>query len=115
MIVMNCPTCDAEGRVPNDKINTTLVCKKCLKSFHLKPSGRVVAGPAPLTGTTAARPEVDVGVGDVPWTPVMRASGERASEIRRRSLVPVSSTRLRTTSIDWSSTCWRRRVSSCWV
>ncbi|MEU5772164.1 amino acid adenylation domain-containing protein [Streptomyces venezuelae] len=27
----------------------------------------------------AARPEVDVGVGDVPWTPVMRASGERAA------------------------------------
>lgn len=59
MIIMNCPACDAEGRIPNDKINTTLVCKKCLKTFHIKPSGRAVIGAAPPTGATALRAEVD--------------------------------------------------------
>jgi len=59
MIPMNCPSCDAEGRIPNDKINTTLVCKKCLKSFHVKPSGRAVIGEARPDGTASARPEVD--------------------------------------------------------
>ncbi|AMV39388.1 hypothetical protein [Planctomyces sp. SH-PL62] len=44
MITMNCPSCGAEGRVPKDKVNTRLLCKKCLKSFHLTPEGRVVAG-----------------------------------------------------------------------
>jgi hypothetical protein len=59
MIIMNCPSCGAEGRIPNDKINTTLACKKCLKSFHVKPSGRAVIGEARPDGTTSLHPEVD--------------------------------------------------------
>lgn len=44
MIEMNCPACGAEGRVPSEKVNTRLVCRKCLKVFHLTPSGRAVLG-----------------------------------------------------------------------
>lgn len=47
MIEMKCPACGAEGRVPKDKINTRLVCKKCLRVFHLTPSGRAVIGEPP--------------------------------------------------------------------
>jgi hypothetical protein len=48
MIDMKCPACGAEGRVPSDKVNTRLVCRKCLKVFHLTPSGRALLGePAP--------------------------------------------------------------------
>jgi hypothetical protein len=61
VILMNCPSCNAEGRIPNDKINTTLVCKKCLKSFHVKPSGRAVIGEARPDGPTAAQAEIDPG------------------------------------------------------
>lgn len=41
---MHCPSCGAEGRIPGDKVNTRLLCKRCLKSFHLTPSGQIVAG-----------------------------------------------------------------------
>ncbi len=44
MIEMQCPACGADGRVPNAKVNTRLVCRKCLKVFHLTPSGRAVLG-----------------------------------------------------------------------
>lgn len=47
MIEMNCPACGAGGRVPNDKIGTRLVCKKCLKVFHLTPSRQAVLGEPP--------------------------------------------------------------------
>jgi hypothetical protein len=47
MIEMKCPACGAEGRAPKDKINTRLVCKKCLRVFHLTPSGRAVLGEPP--------------------------------------------------------------------
>jgi hypothetical protein len=48
MIEMKCPACGAEGRAPKDKVNTRLVCRKCLKVFHLTPSGRAVPG-EPIT------------------------------------------------------------------
>jgi hypothetical protein len=47
MIEMKCPACGAGGRVPNDKIGTRLVCKKCLKVFHLTPSRQAVLGEPP--------------------------------------------------------------------
>jgi len=53
MIEMRCPACGAEGRAPGDKINTRLVCKKCLMVFHLTPSGRPVPGEPPIAGTTS--------------------------------------------------------------
>ncbi len=47
MIDMKCPGCGAGGRVPRDKMNVRLVCKKCLKVFHLSPSGKPVLGEPP--------------------------------------------------------------------
>ncbi|OJW23886.1 MAG: hypothetical protein BGO49_03365 [Planctomycetales bacterium 71-10] len=47
MISMHCPACGAEGRIPNDKVNVRMLCKRCLKSFHLTPAGKIVAGPPP--------------------------------------------------------------------
>jgi hypothetical protein len=47
MIEMSCPRCGAGGRVPNNKTNSRLVCKKCLQVFHLTPSGHAVVGEPP--------------------------------------------------------------------
>jgi hypothetical protein len=47
MIEMKCPGCGAGGRVPRDKKNARMVCKKCLKVFHLSPSGTPVLGEPP--------------------------------------------------------------------
>jgi len=44
MIDMNCPSCGAAGRVPREKVNTRLVCKKCLRVFHVAPNGRTLLG-----------------------------------------------------------------------
>ena len=33
MIDMNCPSCGAGGRIPREKVNTRLVCKKCLQGL----------------------------------------------------------------------------------
>jgi len=61
MFEMTCPSCGAGGRVPRDKINVRLLCKKCLKPFHLSPTGRAVAGDPPITGvTTLAAPATTV-------------------------------------------------------
>src|SRR5437764_14137537 len=49
MIEMSCPRCGAGGRVPNNKVNSRLVCKKCLQIFHLTPSGHAVLGEPPPT------------------------------------------------------------------
>src|SRR5262249_17275110 len=47
MIEMSCPRCGAGGRVPNNKVNSRLVCKKCLQVFHLTPGGQAVLGEPP--------------------------------------------------------------------
>jgi hypothetical protein len=44
MLDMKCPSCGAAGRVPNEKVNTRLVCKKCLRVFHVTPTGASVMG-----------------------------------------------------------------------
>ncbi|WP_165245856.1 hypothetical protein [Paludisphaera soli] len=51
MINMNCPSCGAEGRIPKEKVNTRLLCKKCLKSFYLTAEGKIVAGSPAEVGT----------------------------------------------------------------
>jgi hypothetical protein len=51
MIAMHCPSCGAEGRIPNDKVNVRLLCKRCLESFHLTPAGKIVAGAPPANGS----------------------------------------------------------------
>jgi hypothetical protein len=47
MIEMKCPACGAGGRAPREKIGARLVCKKCLRVFHLTPSGQAVLGEPP--------------------------------------------------------------------
>ncbi len=56
MIYMNCPSCGAHGRIPEDRVNTPIVCKKCLKTFHVKPSGHAVAGGPPIEGKAHGQP-----------------------------------------------------------
>ena len=48
MIEMSCPRCGASGRVPNDRVNSRLVCKKCLQVFHLSASHHAVLGEPPV-------------------------------------------------------------------
>ena len=47
MIEMSCPRCGAAGRVPRDRVNSRLVCKKCLQVFHLNSSHQPVLGEPP--------------------------------------------------------------------
>jgi hypothetical protein len=47
MIEMSCPRCGAGGRVPREKVNSRLVCRKCLQVFHLSPSLQPVIGEPP--------------------------------------------------------------------
>jgi hypothetical protein len=47
MIEIKCPACGAGGRVPRNKAGARLVCKKCLRVFHLSPSGQAVLGEPP--------------------------------------------------------------------
>jgi hypothetical protein len=58
MLEMKCPSCGAAGRVPNEKVNTRLVCKKCLRVFHVTPGGASVLGepPAPKHEEHKPRP-----------------------------------------------------------
>jgi hypothetical protein len=53
MIEIKCPACGAEGRATKAKVNTRLVCRKCLKAFHVTATGRTVLGEPPTTGTTS--------------------------------------------------------------
>jgi len=53
MLAIKCPACGAEGRAPKEKIQTRLVCKKCLMVFHVTPSGKMVLGEPPGTGQTS--------------------------------------------------------------
>jgi hypothetical protein len=48
MIEMKCPSCGAAGRVPPYKINVRLICKKCLKPFHISSSRQAVLGDPPI-------------------------------------------------------------------
>ena len=62
MIEMSCPRCGAGGRVPNNKVNSRLVCKKCLQVFHLTPGGHAVMGepPPPKEAPKARAPREQV-------------------------------------------------------
>jgi hypothetical protein len=55
MIDMKCPSCGAGGRIPREKVNTRLVCKKCLRVFHVAPGGQSVLG-EPAAAKSAAKP-----------------------------------------------------------
>ena len=53
MLAIKCPACGAEGRASKEKIQTRLVCRKCLRVFHVTPSGKTVLGEPPAPGQTA--------------------------------------------------------------
>ncbi len=80
MIEMSCPRCGAGGRVPRDKINARLVCKKCLQVFHLTPSLQAVVGepPAPRAAPKGrvAREPIELGL------PELGGLGERLAKIK---------------------------------
>jgi hypothetical protein len=44
MIPMACPSCGRRGRVPPDRLNTRMHCKKCDAVFHMDRSGKIVLG-----------------------------------------------------------------------
>jgi len=44
MIDLACPHCGRAGSIPREKINTRLVCKKCLVVFHVNTVGRTLLG-----------------------------------------------------------------------
>ncbi len=62
MVEIKCPACGAAGRAPKAKIETRLICRKCLKVFHVTPSGKTVLGEPTATGqtATAASPRTNV-------------------------------------------------------
>lgn len=47
MIEMSCPRCGAGGRVPRERVNSRLVCRKCLQVFHLGPGNKAIVGEPP--------------------------------------------------------------------
>ncbi|MGC1722348.1 MAG: hypothetical protein WA746_25465 [Isosphaeraceae bacterium] len=53
MLAIKCPACGAEGRASKEKIQTRLVCRKCLRVFHVTPSGKTVLGEPPAPGQTS--------------------------------------------------------------
>jgi hypothetical protein len=61
---MKCPACGAEGRAPKDKINTRLVCRRCLKVFHLTASGRAVLGEPPSPAAALAPTPLELQAAD---------------------------------------------------
>src|SRR4051812_2600267 len=69
VIVLHCPTCGAQGRTSDDKINTRLVCRKCFKPFHITPTGRAVMGEPPQIGEVSTQ------------TPYAAVAPDRAQEV----------------------------------
>ena len=73
MIDIKCPSCGAGGRVPREKINSRLTCKKCLRVFHLSPSGQAILGeppapkdaPKPKTPRTQAAHDTATAIDDI--------------------------------------------------
>jgi len=69
---MKCPACGVVGRISKEKVNTRLVCRKCLRVFHLTPSGRAVLGEPPQTAAAPAKApregfQLDLSLDVPPW------------------------------------------------
>ena len=56
MLDMKCPSCGAGGRIPREKVDTRLVCKKCLRVFHVNAGGRSVLGEPTAPKNAPSRP-----------------------------------------------------------
>ena len=80
MIEMSCPRCGAGGRVPRDKVNSRLVCKKCLQVFHLSSSLQPVIGepPPPKEAAEGAGPRERMELG----LPELGGLGEKLAKIK---------------------------------
>ncbi len=80
MIEMSCPRCGAGGRVPRDRVNSRLVCKKCLQVFHLSSSLKAVMGePAPpkeAAKERVSRERMELGL------PELGGLGEKLAKIK---------------------------------
>jgi hypothetical protein len=48
MLEVKCPSCGAEGRIPRYKVNVRLMCKRCLKPFHVTKAGLALPGDPPI-------------------------------------------------------------------
>ncbi len=59
MIDLECPNCGRRGSVPENKVSTRLVCKKCHIVFHMTPTGRPMIGEPPAPVTEKPRKTVD--------------------------------------------------------
>jgi hypothetical protein len=49
MIELECPKCGRAGAIPQNKVNTRLVCKKCHIVFHMNTAGRTLLGEPPVS------------------------------------------------------------------
>ena len=58
MIPITCPCCGRTGKVPPDRFNAQLSCKRCHAHFYLNERGRLVLGTPPVARTAAASREV---------------------------------------------------------
>jgi hypothetical protein len=80
MIEMSCPRCGAGGRVPRDKVNSRLVCKKCLQVFHLSSSLKPVIGEPPpqkeVAKERAPRERMELGL------PELGGLGDKLAKIK---------------------------------
>jgi hypothetical protein len=88
MIDIKCPSCGAPGRVPPYKVNVRLICKKCLKPFHITPARNAVLGDPPV--------QKDAAKGGKPGAKGARetaeAFDEMASKLSKVKLPQVSPT-----------------------
>ena len=71
MIDMKCPSCGAGGRIPKEKVNTRLVCKKCLRVFHVTSAGNTVLG-EPAAPKDEHKPRTGPRVGPEGYGPEFR-------------------------------------------
>lgn len=79
MIDLACPNCGRNGSIPREKINTRLVCKKCLMVFHMNTAGRAVLGEPQAEPTKGPDPRGHAGA-HIPNLAQMKAFQENLKE-----------------------------------
>lgn len=89
MIEMKCPGCGAGGRIPRDKINTRLVCKKCLKVFHMTQGGQTVLGEPPPS-KDQAKEKVRKESSGIEFGDALEGFSERFSKIKLPRISPAA-------------------------
>jgi hypothetical protein len=87
MIDMKCPSCGAGGRVPREKVNVRLTCKKCLRVFHLSPSGQAILG-EPQAPKDAPKPKSPRQTGGYEATTAIDDLAEKFSKVTLPTIPP---------------------------